>query len=893
MNNHLFSLCTPCPDGFTFCREFRARDFRRAPFALYAPSSEAAREFLGDHLSRLAGLILIPGAHYSFEEAAPLVSQLVIPPSMLPCLEEFASHQLVQLDRLIGSEERLSFLTLENRRFELNNQRASEEFNQFRASLLREIEERRAIESALRESERRFRAIFDQTFQFIGLMALDGTLIEANRAALEFVGAEYVIGRPFWETPWWTHSPELQEKLRAAVKKASAGEFVRFEATHPAVDGNLHYVDFSLKPVTDETGKVVLLIPEGRDITERKQAEEDLRLREHYQRALLDNFPFAAWMKDEDGRYLAVNRQLAAYLDLASPDDLVGKTNFDILPPELSERIAEEDRKVLVSGRTKHAEEQLPVKGVYRWFDVYQSPVAIDGRVIGTVGCNWDITERKRVEEALAESEELFHTLCSSAPIGIFRTDGEGNNIYCSPGWEKITGMSASEGVGRRWVEGIHPDDLAEHEKAWNEAVAAGHIYAHEHRRLTPQGRTNWVRTLASPLKSPDGKVSGYVGTMDEISELRQASQDMLKNQKIESLGVLAGGIAHDFNNILTIILGNISLARFQLHDSEKVSTRLEEAENATVRAKDLAQQLLTFARGGEPVKKIVEVAGLLKEACGFALHGSNVRGEFALAEDLWPVEADEGQLSQVIQNLVLNAVQAMPEGGTVTISAENATTPQEGMRFVKISVADTGAGISEHHLQRIFDPYFTTKQQGSGLGLATCFSIIRKHGGKIRATSVLGKGSTFHISLPASEQESVSKPLSRKAPSHGSGRVLIMDDEEDIRELTQAILEELGYTVESVENGTGAVDLYRKRKEEGTPFSAVILDLTIPGGVGGKETIEQLLRIDPDIKAIVSSGYSTDPIMANYRDYGFRAVLVKPYRPQDISRVLQELPAK
>jgi nitrogen-specific signal transduction histidine kinase/ActR/RegA family two-component response regulator len=410
---------------------------------------------------------------------------------------------------------------------------------------------------------------------------------------------------------------------------------------------------------------------------------------------------------------------------------------------------------------------------------------------------------------------------------------------------------------------------------------------------LTPQGKTIWVRTLVTPLKSPDGSISGYVGTMDEITDLREAGQDMLKNQKIESLGVLAGGIAHDFNNILTIILGNVSLARLQLNDPEKVIIRLEEAENATVRAKDLAQQLLTFARGGEPVKKIVEVAGLLKEAAGFALHGSNVRGEFALADDLWPVEADEGQLSQVIQNLVLNAVQAMPEGGSVTISAENAASPQEGKRFVKISVADTGSGISEHHLQRIFDPYFTTKQQGSGLGLATCHSIIRKHGGKIRATSTLGEGSTFHISLPASERDGVPATFSGKTVSHGSGRVLVMDDEEDIREITRDILEDLGYTVDSVENGSDAVNRFLKMKEEGKPYSAVILDLTIPGGVGGKEAIEKLLKIDPDIKAVVSSGYSTDPIMANYRDYGFSAVLAKPFRPQEISKVLQELLTK
>jgi CheY-like chemotaxis protein len=320
------------------------------------------------------------------------------------------------------------------------------------------------------------------------------------------------------------------------------------------------------------------------------------------------------------------------------------------------------------------------------------------------------------------------------------------------------------------------------------------------------------------------------------------------------------------------------------------VTTRLEEAENATARAKDLAQQLLTFARGGEPVKKIIEVTGLLKEAAGFALHGSNVRGEYSFANDLWPVEADEGQLSQVIQNLVLNAVQAMPEGGSVTISAENAESPETGKRYVKISVTDTGSGISEDHMQRIFDPYFTTKQKGSGLGLATCYSIIMKHGGKIRATSTLGKGSTFNLSLPASEQESVVKPNTRKAVFHGSGRVLVMDDEEDIRKLTEAMLANLGYTVESVKNGVEAADLYRKRKEEGTPFSAVILDLTIPGGIGGKEGIERLIRIDPDIKAIVSSGYSTDPIMANYPDYGFSAVLVKPYRLQDISRVLQEI---
>src|SRR6185369_9792375 len=354
----------------------------------------------------------------------------------------------------------------------------------------------------------------------------------------------------------------------------------------------------------------------------------------------------------------------------------------------------------------------------------------------------------------LRESEERFRTLCNSAPIGIFLADREGNNIYSNPRWEEISGMFATECLGVGWSKSIHPDDREEVNKIWHEALAAGQLYCHEHRLLTPQGKTVWVQSLASPVKSQDGTISGYVGAVEDISGLRQSRQEKIKTQKLESLGILAGGIAHDFNNILTAILGNISLARIQLHDLEKVAKRLDGAEIATIRAKDLAQQLLTFARGGEPVKKIVEVRGLLMEAADFALHGSNVRCKFALADNIWSVEADEGQLVQVIHNLVLNSIQAMQEGGTMTISAENVLSSQEGKRFVKIYVADSGAGISEQHLQRIFDPYFTTKKQGSGLGLATCYSIIKKHGGKIRAASVLGEGSVFTISLPASLHE-------------------------------------------------------------------------------------------------------------------------------------------
>ncbi len=500
-----------------------------------------------------------------------------------------------------------------------------------------------------------------------------------------------------------------------------------------------------------------------------------------------------------------------------------------------------------------------------------------------------DWLRRKAGVQALVEQEAKFHSLCDSAPVGIFQTDGRGELTYVNPCWEEITGVPAATGLGQEWVMPVHPEDRETIRTAWADTAIGEHLYFREFRLLTPEGKLKWVRMLANPMKSVEGTVTGYVGTLADITELRQAKQEMLKTGKLESLGVLAGGIAHDFNNILTAILGNLSLLRRQLGNPERATRRLDEAEKAVSRAQDLSRQLLTFARGGEPVKKIVALGSLLQEAAGFVTHGSTVRCEYSWPDDLWAVEADEGQLSQVIHNLVINAVQAMPDGGIVTISAENVDTPL-GQRYVRIAVADTGTGIPESHLQKIFDPYFTTKQKGSGLGLATSYSIIRKHGGKLRAVSTLGKGSTFFISLPAATQQIKPQANAKSETARGRGRVLVMDDEDVVGEIAQAMLEELGYTVELVKDGAEAVELYRKRQEEATPFAAAIMDLTIPGGMGGKEAIKRLLDIDPAVKAIVSSGYFTDPVMADFREYGFSAVLSKPYRLEEMSSVLQEL---
>lgn len=379
-----------------------------------------------------------------------------------------------------------------------------------------------------------------------------------------------------------------------------------------------------------------------------------------------------------------------------------------------------------------------------------------------------------------------------------------------------------------------------------------------------------------------------------DISERKRLDEERLRTQKLESLGVLAGGIAHDFNNLLTGILGNLSLAKADLPETGPVAQRLAETGKATLRARDLTQQLLTFAKGGAPIKTEAALDGLIQDAAGFAVRGTKAVCEYDFAEDLWLAEVDTGQLSQVLQNLVINAVHAMPEGGAIRLGARNLIVangelPLAPGKYVLITVRDQGLGIPPEHLAKIFDPYFTTKQSGSGLGLAVVYSIIANHAGHITVQSEPGKGTVFSIYLPSTgKQPLAEKPVAAKALlAKGQGKILVMDDEELIRNVSTAMLRQLGYEAHPANDGEEAITRYLQAQKDGQPFDLVIMDLTVPGGMGGKEAMAHLRQIDPKVRAVVSSGYANDPIMANFREYGFCGVAPKPFSLQELSDLL------
>lgn len=399
---------------------------------------------------------------------------------------------------------------------------------------------------------------------------------------------------------------------------------------------------------------------------------------------------------------------------------------------------------------------------------------------------------------------------------------------------------------------------------------------------------------MCNPYLNAAGDVTHAVVVSRDVSDRLAIDNQLWQRQKLDSIALLSGGIAHDFNNLLTVIIGNVGLAETAYGNRETVTTALRQAELAAFRARDLTEKLQSLSRGGVPLTRVVSTGQLVQETVRFVLTGSQVTAVFALPDDLWMIEADEAQIGRVIQNIALNAVQSMPTGGTIRVTSENITIrPVERLpllpgRYVCIRIQDEGCGIAQENLHRIFDPYYTTKDAGSGLGLAMCYSTVMNHGGYIGVQSIVGKGTEFSVFLPATTVKSITGQ-SESQTVMGQGNILLMDDEELVRAATAMSLKGLGYQVQTAQHGDEAVDLYTAALRSAAPFALVILDLTVPGRAGAESAIQRFLAVDPNVKAILSSGYRDHRVVTHYRDYGFCSVVRKPYKLAELSKAIQD----
>lgn len=609
----------------------------------------------------------------------------------------------------------------------------------------------------------------------------------------------------------------------------------------------------------------------------------------------------------QDNRLVYVNQAFADMSEFTIQEILRGK------PGRYSEQLHPDDKDFVIeqlqnvqASETEEVEHHYSYRfysksGKLKWLEHYSRTITFNDRSANLVTL-LDITGLKEAQQDIVAEKERLMVMVRSIGDGVITTDEKGNVVLMNPRAEDITGFTHEEALGLPVTNVFKVKDERSGQPLPNPVheVIKRKIQVNQSMDAVlceKDGAERIVLFGCAPILDGSGQMLGAVLVFHDITEKRIMERELLKNQKIESIGLLAGGIAHDFNNMLTVITGNIGLAKLSIEPEDKLYRYLDNAEKGAFNAVNLSQQLLTFSRGGDPVKETWSIGEIIKDSAVFALRGSASRCEFRLGDGLPPVDVDKGQIGQVLQNLIINADQAMPMGGIITIEtkkwecASDALPSLPPLPYVEISVNDQGIGIQKEFLDRVFDPFFTTKQKGNGLGLSIVYSIIRKHGGQITVDSEQGKGTTFHIYLPASKSAKIKTGNSGlTTPKTGEGRILVMDDNEYILELLESMLTSFGYQVEEAMDGEEAIRKYNGALLSGLPFDLVIMDLTISGGMGGKEAIKKLREIDPGIKAIVSSGYANDPVVSNYRDYGFGAAVNKPFNVNQLSRKVHEL---
>jgi len=625
----------------------------------------------------------------------------------------------------------------------------------------------------------------------------------------------------------------------------------------------------------------------------RTLATEALLESETLLRQIIDLVPHFVFVKDETGKFELVNEATAKVFG-TTVEDLTGRRDSEFVATEEEmEHFRADDLEVINSGKIKVIlkEPITDSENNIRYLQTTKVPFRSSksgNRAL--MGVSVDITERVKAEEALAEkSIYLDNILRSATEYAIATTNLDLRITYFNPLAEQFFGYKSEEVIGKT-VQELHTREKEAPER-FEMAVKAIRLHGEYRYQLVQEldyGK-RYLDSRVSGIYDLAGELVGFALFSIDVTERKRMEEEQLKIKKLESLGILAGGIAHDFNNLLTALLGNMELAKMYLISNPDQSRGfLEEAGRSMETAVNLTRQLLTFAKGGDPIREIFHIADIIVDTAQFLLRGSNVKLKTNIDSELYEVEADKGQLNQVITNLVLNAKQAMPEGGVVTITAENIDF--SGNNYIQIRIQDTGTGIALKHLEKIFDPYFTTKQTGSGLGLASCHSIISKHNGNITVASELNVGTTFTILLPAVnaviEADTVGRATPVSEPSFPcKGSILVLDDEEEVRGVLGAMLKRMGCVVAFATEGQDAIEKYKA-----TQFDLVITDLTLPGDIGGDGVAKEILVLNPDAKIIVSSGYANSSIMANYKEYGFQGRIAKPYNFAALQKLVERI---
>lgn len=636
--------------------------------------------------------------------------------------------------------------------------------------------------------------------------------------------------------------------------------------------------------------------------TANKQLLEEVGKHRHTAGALLESeeifeqfmehSPYFVFFKNSEMRPIRLSRNYEKMLGRPI-DELLGKTMDDLFPSDLAKTMIADDLRVLHDGKPVNIEEEL--NG--RIYTTIKFPIHIEGEPRYLAGFTLDITDQKHAEAMLGNEKERLAVTLRSIGDGVITTDTSGNVVIMNKIAEHLTGWLQSEAQGKPLTtvfKIINESSRLDCENPAEKVLSSGKIIelANHTVLISRDGTERVIADSGAPIMDRNSAIIGVVLVFRDMSEKQKLVDAMQRTDKLDAIGVLAGGIAHDFNNLLAGIFGYMEIAR-ACTTEKPIADYLDKAMSVFGRAKDLTQQLLTFSKGGMPIRKTAPLGPLLRSSTSFALSGSKLGCDFDIAEDLWFADFDKNQLGQVIDNLVINALQAMPLGGRILVTAKNVVLkdgeipPLKGGRFIKMSIADTGIGIPPDLLKRIFDPFFTTKQKGNGLGLATCYAIIHKHEGGIEVESIMGKGATFHVFLPAS-QNAIFQNTSPVSESHrGSGRILIMDDEAFIREILGGMLTDMGYSICEAKDGEEALRLCANAAKNGQPIDAAFFDLTIPGGMGGKEAIVQFRQHYPAIPVYASSGYSEDPVMAKPAEYGFTNSIRKPYRKDELAAML------